>query len=122
MIRMLLAPHLERIFPVVGGPGSLFRERTNEGAGLHTRHVVGIGPRVVTARPQLFIQLGEGAGLHHLGAQHVALFFGAIHPVDGRGLGQMRHLFHPLQQVGVAGGRLRVIGFDKNSLVLVSLL
>ncbi len=69
-----LAAHLERIDPVVGGSGGVPRERADESAVFDARDVVRVRARVIAAGPELFVELGEGAALHHLGADGVALF------------------------------------------------
>ena len=47
-----LPAHLERVHPVVGGAGGVFRKRADEGAVLDARHIAGVGARVVTAGPE----------------------------------------------------------------------
>ena len=100
--------HLERIAPVVGRPGVALGQRADEGAVLHARHVPRVTLGVVTARPEILVELGERAARHHLRAEGVVLFLGAIDPVDRVGLEQRRHLVHPLQKVLVPGERLCV--------------
>ena len=101
-----LLAHLERIFPVVGGASVIFRERADEGAVLDARDIVGIRARVETARPQLLIELGEGAAVNHLGTKLVVFFLRPVHPMNGGGFGESRHLFDPAEQVIIFAQRL----------------
>ena len=94
--------HLERIFPVVGRPRGVLRERTDERAILDARHVARIRPRVVAARPQVLVELDECAGLHHLRAQRVVLVLGAVHPMDGGRLSEGGCFFNPADEVLVS--------------------
>ena len=110
--------HLERVDPVVGRPGGVLRQRADEGALLDARHVAGVRPRVVAARPEVLVQLGERAALDHLRAQGVVLLLRAVHPVHGRRAGQVPHLLHPAEQVGVVGegyGRVPVEGHGRHA-------
>ena len=61
-----LPAHLERIFPVVGRPRVVLRQRADEGAIFDAGHVAGIRARVIAARPQLLVQLDERAAGDHL--------------------------------------------------------
>ena len=62
-----LAPHLERVFPVVGRAGRLLRERADEGPVLDPRDVARVRSRVIAARPEFLVELDERAALDHLG-------------------------------------------------------
>ena len=101
-----LLAHLEGILPVVGRTGVVLRKRADERPVLDARDVARVRARVVTARPQLLVQLDEGAALHHLRAELVIFLLRAIHPMDRRGLGQLGHLLHPSEKMLVGTERL----------------
>src|SRR5580693_5408535 len=46
---------------------------------------------------------GKGAGRYKLIAEEVVLRLRAVHPVNGRRLGEVGHLLHPANQVCVGG-------------------
>ena len=98
-----LAAHGEGVFPVVGGTGGVFRERADEGAIFDAGYVVGGGPGIEAAGPELLVEAGKGAGLDEAIAEKVVLGLGAVDPVDGVRLGKIGHLFHPANEVFVGG-------------------
>ena len=98
-----LAAHLEGVFPVVGGAGVVLGERADEGAVFDARDVVGRGAGVEAAGPHLLVELEEGAGLDQLVAEQLVLCLRAVDPVDGRGLGELGHLFDPADEMLVGG-------------------
>ena len=97
-----LLAHLERIDPVVGGPGAVLRERADKGAILDPGDIAGVGAGIETARPQILVELGEGAAFDQQVAKVVVFFLGAIHPMNGCGLGEGRHLVNPVQKMRIA--------------------
>ncbi len=100
-----LLAHLIRVHPVVGRSGVVFRQRADERAVLHARHIARVRARIIAARPKLLVQLDERAARHHLGAQRFVFFFRAVHPMDIARLGQLRHLLHPPQKMLVGAER-----------------
>ena len=80
-----LAPHLERIFPVVGGAGAIFGERADEGAVLNAGHIARVGTGIKAAGPLLLVEASERAAGHQLVAKLVVLFLGAVDPMNRRG-------------------------------------
>ena len=113
-------PNIPRIFLVVRRPGAIPRERADERAILDARDIGGIGAGIVTSRPQLLIQLDERAARDHFGIQPVAFFFGPIHPMNRGGLGQLRHLVHPSQQVLVLAQRNCMVSmFHKDARTII---
>ena len=100
------ALHLDGIHPVVGGPGIGFVLRADVGAALDACDVTGVGSREEGIRAQLRIESDEGAAVHHLGGETLPLRIGAVAPDDLVGLGQLRDLLDPLEQLLVAGGRV----------------
>ncbi len=99
----LLAHHVG-VFPVVGGAGGVFGERADEGAIFDAGDVVGGGAGEEAAGPELFVELGEGAGVDELVAEEVVLGLRAVDPVDAVGLAEVGHLFDPADEVFVGGG------------------
>ena len=73
---------VERIYPVVRRTGAVLRQRADERAVFHARDIARVGTRVVTARPQILVQLDEGAAGDHLLAETVVFFLGSIHPMN----------------------------------------
>ncbi len=93
--------HLKRVDPIVGGAGAVFRERTNEGAVFDAGDIVGVGPGVEAARPEILVELGEGAGVDQLLAQIVVFFLRTIDPMNGSRLGEGRHLVNPIEKMRI---------------------
>ena len=110
-----LAPHLARRHPVVRRAGRVLRQRADEGALFHARDVVGVGPRIVAAGPEILIELGEGAGLNQGPAQALALLRRTVNPVHGGRTGQLAHFFDPPEQVAVARQRYRHVAGHRHS-------
>ena len=97
--RAQLFAHFKRVFPIVGGSGKVFRVRTDKGAALHARDIAGVGTRVIASGPKFFVQLDERTALHHFRADGVVFLLRAVHPMDSRGLRELRHFLHPAEQV-----------------------
>lgn len=111
-----LLPHDEGVFPVVGGAGGVFGEGADEGPVFDAGYVVGRGAGEEAAGPELFVELGEGAGLNELVAEEIVFGLGAVDPVDAGGLTEVGHLFDPADEVFVGGGWGGDGGFRGNSL------
>ena len=56
---------------------------------------------IIAARPEILVELDEGAALDQLVAQVVVFFLRTIHPIDGIGLGESSHFVHPRNQMGI---------------------
>ena len=108
-----LAPHFVGIDPVVGRAGVVLRQRADERAVLDARHVARVGPRVVTARPELLVELDERAARNHLRAQRVVFLLRSVDPMDEMRLRERRDLLDPLEQMLVLRQRVErgVAGF-----------
>ena len=108
--QLLQAPaHLKRVHPVVGRSRAVLGKRADKGPLFDPRDIVGIGPGVVTPRPEILIEPGERPARDQLGAQILVLFLGAIHPVNGSGLRELPHLVDPTAQMHIGRQRDRGI-------------
>ncbi len=104
-------PHLGGVLPVVGGSGVHLALGADEGAVLDPGHIGGVGGRVVGVRPLHGVEFRERAPLDQFRAQPVVLGLGAVAPYDPVGLGEVRDLRHPGEQLAVTGGRgIRAVG------------
>ena len=92
-----LGVHLLGVHPVVGGAGVLLLAAADEGAVLHTGHVVDGGAVQIAAGQLLLVELLDLAGRAGLGPQGVDLLLGAVNPDDLVGLGHFGHLVDPGQ-------------------------
>src|SRR5918998_684909 len=84
------------------------------------RHVARVRSGEVGVWPLRVRELLERAGLHERGAEAVVLLGAAVAPVDRVGLGERRHLGHPLEELCVGGrgaGRLSHGGWRVSPLV-----
>src|SRR4029079_15593185 len=67
------------------------------------RDVRGVGPREIAIRPELLVQLAEGARAHELVAEAGVLRVLSVAPVDAVRLGERRDSVDPLQELRVLG-------------------
>ena len=83
------------------GPGVLLALGADEGAVLDPGDVAGVGARQVGVGALGVGELLEGAGVDQLLAEAVVLLRRAVAPVDRVGLGQLRDLLDPGEQLRV---------------------
>ena len=94
-----LVAHFGGIDPVVGRSGVVPGKRADIGAVFDASDVARVRFGVVTARPDVLVELDEGAPFDHLRAQRVVFLLRAVHPVDGVRLGERSHLLDPCEEV-----------------------
>ena len=105
--RLQRLPHLKRVDPIVGGAGVVLRERADEGAILYARYIVRVRACVVSSPAKVLVQPNERAARDHLPAEIVVLLLRTVNPMNGSGLGKIRHLLDPSQEVLVLAERAR---------------
>ncbi len=100
-----LRVHLGGGDPGVGGAGLLLGGRADDGEVLDAGDVVLVGVVVVAARPLLLVERDEDLVDDGLGDELLALALRAVEPEDLGWLGELGHLLHPGEDVGVLRGR-----------------
>ena len=73
--RLQLAPHGDRIFPIVRGTSVVFGQRADEGSIFHAGYVIWRRPSQETTRPKLLIEPRESARLDESFAELLILLF-----------------------------------------------
>src|SRR5882762_3022569 len=94
-----LAPHGDRMFPIIRGSSVVFGQGADEGSILDASYVIGRRPSQETTRPKLLIEPRKGPRIYESFAE-LLLFLGrTVDPLNRRGLAKICHLFHPSNQM-----------------------
>jgi hypothetical protein len=102
-----LVAHLKGIDPVVGRSGVFPGKRANVCAVFYAGDVARVRLCVVTAGPEILVELDERAAFDHLRAQDLVFLLRAVHPADGVRLGKRSYLLDLLEEVLVFGKGFR---------------
>ncbi len=100
-----LRVHLGGGDPGVGGAGLLLRGGADDGQVLDAGDVVLVRVVVVAARPLLLVERDEDLVDDGLGDELLALQLRTVEPEDLVRRGELGHLLHPCEEVGVLRGR-----------------
>ena len=98
-----LAPHGDRMFPIVRGSSVVSGQRADEGSILDASYVIWRRPSQETTRPKLLIEPRKGARIYESFAELLMFLGRTVDPLNRGGLAKICHLFHPSNQMEVGG-------------------